>query len=38
MMHTLVRNWASRQLSGLVGTFGEGGTAVTQVINYAFSP
>ncbi len=38
VMHTLESDWASQQLSGMVGTFGECGTAVTHVIDCAFSP
>ncbi|MBC7477240.1 MAG: sugar ABC transporter substrate-binding protein, partial [Pseudorhodobacter sp.] len=38
VMHTLESDWASQQLSGMVGTFGECGAAVTHVIDCAFSP
>lgn len=38
VMHTLDSDWASQQLSGIVGTFGDCGTAVTHVIDCAFSP
>ena len=38
VMHTLESDWASQQLSGMVGTFGDCGTAVTHVIDCAFSP
>ena len=38
VMHTLDSDWAQQLLSGMVGTFGESGTAVTHVIDCAFSP
>lgn len=38
VMHTLESDWASQQLSGMVGRFGECGAAVTHVIDCAFSP
>jgi ribose transport system substrate-binding protein len=38
VMHTLDSDWAHQQLSGMVGTFGECGAAVTHVIDCAFSP
>ncbi len=38
VMHTLDSDWASQQLSGIVGTFGDCGTAVTHVVDCAFSP
>ena len=38
VMHTLESDWASQQLSGMVGQFGECGAAVTHVIDCAFSP
>ena len=38
VMHTLESDWASQQLSGMVGTFGDCGTAVTHVVDCAFSP
>lgn len=38
VMHTLDSDWASQQLSGMVGRFGDCGTAVTHVIDCAFSP
>ena len=38
VMHTLESDWASQQLSGLVGTFGECGAAVTHVSDCALSP
>ena len=38
VMHTLESDWAHQQLSGMVGTFGDCGTAVTHVIDCGFSP
>lgn len=38
VLHTLQSDWAHQQLSGMVGTFGDCGTAVTHVIDCAFSP
>ncbi len=38
VMHTLESDWARQLLSGMVGTFGYCGTAVTYVIDCAFSP
>ena len=38
VMHTLESDWARQQLSGMVGTFGDCGTAVTHVVDCAFSP
>ena len=38
VMHTLESDWAQQLLSGMVGTFGDCGTAVTHVIDCAFSP
>ena len=38
VLHTLESDWARQQLSGIVGTLGDCGTAVTHVIDCAFSP
>ena len=38
VMHTLDSDWAQQLLSGMVGTFGDCGTAVTHVVDCAFSP
>lgn len=38
VMHTLESDWAHQQVSGMVGTFGDCGTAVTHVIDCAFAP
>ena len=38
VLHTLESDWAHQQLSGIVGTLGDCGTAVTHVIDCAFSP
>lgn len=38
VMHTLESDWARQQLSGIVGTLGDCGTAVTHVVDCAFSP
>ncbi len=38
VMHTLESDWAQQLLSGMVGTFGDCGAAVTHVIDCAFSP
>ena len=38
VLHTLESDWARQQLSGIVGTLGDCGTAVTKVVDCAFSP
>ena len=38
VLHTLESDWARQQLSGIVGTLGDSGTAVTHVIDCGFSP
>ncbi len=38
VLHTLESDWARQQLSGIVGTLGDCGTAVTHVIDCGFSP
>ena len=38
VLHTLESDWARQQLSGIVGTLGDCGTAVTHVVDCAFSP
>jgi ribose transport system substrate-binding protein len=38
VLHTLESDWARQQMSGIVGTLGDCGTAVTHVIDCAFAP
>jgi ribose transport system substrate-binding protein len=38
VLHTLQSDWAKQQLAGMVGIFGDCGTAVIDVVDCAFSP
>ncbi len=38
VLHTMESDWARQQISGIVGTLGDCGTAVTHVIDCGFSP